>query len=43
MGLFLWRTPVERMDANIESVYNLEQNLKLQGYDLMKIPTRAAQ
>ena len=29
---------VERMDANIESVYNLEQNLKVQGYDLMKIP-----
>jgi hypothetical protein len=26
------------MDANIESVSNLEQNLKAQGYDLMKIP-----
>lgn len=28
----------ERMDANIESLYNLEENLKAQGYDLMKIP-----
>ena len=26
------------MDANIESLYNLEENLKTQGYDLMKIP-----
>jgi signal recognition particle receptor subunit beta len=26
------------MDANIESVSNLEQNLRIQGYDLMKIP-----
>ena len=28
----------ERMDANIESIWNLENNLKAQGYDLMKIP-----
>src|SRR5436190_1082925 len=28
----------ERMDANIESIYNLEENLKTQGYDLMKVP-----
>ena len=28
----------ERMDANIESLYNLEENLKAQGYDLMKVP-----
>jgi hypothetical protein len=28
----------ERMDANIESIYNLEENLKAQGYDLMKVP-----
>lgn len=28
----------ERMDANWESLDNLEQNLKAQGYDLMKIP-----
>ena len=26
------------MDANIESLYNLEENLKAHGYDLMKIP-----
>ena len=26
------------MDANIESLYNLEENLRAQGYDLMKIP-----
>ena len=28
----------ERMDANIESIFNLELNLKQHGYDLMKIP-----
>ncbi|MFN7947875.1 MAG: ADP-ribosylation factor-like protein [Blastocatellia bacterium] len=28
----------ERMDANIESLYNLEENLKAQGYDLARIP-----
>ena len=28
----------ERMDANIESIFNLEQNLKQHGYDLIKIP-----
>lgn len=28
----------ERMDANIESIFNLEQNLKQHGYDLAKIP-----
>ena len=26
------------MDANIESLYNLEENLRSHGYDLMKIP-----
>jgi len=26
------------MDANIESLYNLEENLRSQGYDLAKIP-----
>jgi signal recognition particle receptor subunit beta len=26
------------MDANIESLYNLEENLRSQGYDLMKLP-----
>ncbi len=28
----------ERMDANYESLWNLETNLKAQGYDLMKMP-----
>src|SRR5207244_10433282 len=28
----------ERMDANIESLYNLEENLRAHGYELMKIP-----
>jgi signal recognition particle receptor subunit beta len=28
----------ERMDANVESIFNLEQNLKQHGYDLAKIP-----
>jgi len=28
----------ERMDANLESLSNLEENLQSQGYDLMKIP-----
>ena len=26
------------MDANIESLYNLEENLQSQGYDLLKLP-----
>ena len=28
----------ERMDANIESIHNLEENLKEHGFDLMTIP-----
>lgn len=28
----------ERMDANIESLFNLELNLKQHGYELMKVP-----
>lgn len=36
--IFVADSQEERMDANIESINNLEQNLKLQGYDLMKIP-----
>jgi signal recognition particle receptor subunit beta len=28
----------ERMDANIEALFNLESNLKQHGYDLMKVP-----
>jgi signal recognition particle receptor subunit beta len=26
------------MDANIESLYNLEENLRAYGYELMKLP-----
>jgi hypothetical protein len=36
--IFVADSQVERMDANIESLHNLEQNLKSQGYDLMTIP-----
>ncbi|HJQ70328.1 MAG TPA: gliding-motility protein MglA [Blastocatellia bacterium] len=28
----------ERMDANVESLFNLEDNLKQHGYDLTKVP-----
>jgi hypothetical protein len=28
----------DRMDANVESLYNLEMNLKQHGYDLDKVP-----
>ena len=36
--VFVADSQEERMDANIESLYNLEENLQAQGYDLMKIP-----
>jgi mutual gliding-motility protein MglA len=36
--IFVADSQAERMDANFESVNNLEQNLKVQGYDLTKIP-----
>jgi len=36
--VFVADSQEERMDANIESLYNLEENLRTQGYDLMKIP-----
>ena len=36
--VFVADSQEERMDANIESLYNLEENLKAQGYDLMNIP-----
>jgi len=36
--IFVADSQSERMDANIESVSNLEQNPKVQGYDLKKIP-----
>jgi len=36
--VFVADSQEERMDANVESLYNLEQNLQTQGYDLSKIP-----
>ncbi|MBX7170513.1 MAG: GTPase domain-containing protein [Pyrinomonadaceae bacterium] len=36
--VFVADSQEERMDANIESLYNLEENLKSQGYDLLQIP-----
>ncbi|OGF67492.1 MAG: gliding-motility protein MglA [Candidatus Fischerbacteria bacterium RBG_13_37_8] len=36
--IFVADSQLERMEANEESVYNLEINLKEQGYDLMNIP-----
>ncbi len=36
--VFVADSQEERMDANIESMYNLEENLQSQGYDLVTIP-----
>jgi len=36
--VFVADSQEERMDANIESLYNLEENLRAHGYDLIKIP-----
>lgn len=36
--VFVADSQVERMEANIESLENLDENLKEQGYDLRKIP-----
>ncbi|HEY0545885.1 MAG TPA: GTPase domain-containing protein [Pyrinomonadaceae bacterium] len=36
--VFVADSQEERMDANIEAMYNLEENLQAQGYDLMAIP-----
>lgn len=36
--VFVADSQEERMDANIESLYNLEENLQTQGFDLMRIP-----
>jgi len=36
--VFVADSQEERMDANIESLYNLEENLEAQGFDLQKIP-----
>ncbi|HEY0656855.1 MAG TPA: GTPase domain-containing protein [Pyrinomonadaceae bacterium] len=36
--VFVADSQEERMDANIESLYNLEENLQTQGYNLMELP-----
>ncbi|HSF13958.1 MAG TPA: ADP-ribosylation factor-like protein [Vicinamibacteria bacterium] len=36
--IFVADSQRERMDANVESLRNLEQNLKAQGYDIRTIP-----
>jgi signal recognition particle receptor subunit beta len=36
--VFVADSQEERMDANIESLYNLEENLSAQGYDLNQLP-----
>ena len=36
--IFVADSQRERMDANVESLRNLEQNLKAQGYDIRNIP-----
>jgi signal recognition particle receptor subunit beta len=36
--VFVADSQEERMDANVESLHNLEENLRAQGYDLMKLP-----
>jgi signal recognition particle receptor subunit beta len=36
--VFVADSQEERMDANIESLYNLEENLKSQGYELQNLP-----
>jgi signal recognition particle receptor subunit beta len=36
--IFVADSQIERMDANVEAIENLQANLKAQGYDLMTIP-----
>jgi mutual gliding-motility protein MglA len=36
--VFVADSQEERMDANIESLYNLEENMESQGYDLAQVP-----
>ncbi len=36
--VFVADSQEERMDANIEALFNLEENLKANGYDLTKLP-----
>ena len=40
--IFVADSQVERMDANVESIDNLQINLKAQGYDLIADPLRPA-
>src|SRR6266704_1614717 len=37
--VFVADSQEERMDANFESLHNLEENLKSHGYELMKLPS----
>lgn len=36
--VFVADSQEERMDANIEALYNLQENLEAQGFDLMELP-----
>ncbi|HEX8072380.1 MAG TPA: GTPase domain-containing protein [Pyrinomonadaceae bacterium] len=36
--VFVADSQEERMDANIEALYNLQENLTVNGYDLLKVP-----
>lgn len=36
--VFVADSQEERMDANIEALYNLEENLRSHGYEMMRIP-----
>src|SRR5881409_3159760 len=36
--VFVADSQEERMDANVEAIDNLQENLQAQGYDLMKLP-----
>src|SRR6187455_443063 len=36
--VFVGDSQAERLEANLESMQNLQDNLKTQGYDLMQIP-----
>src|SRR3954466_756379 len=36
--VFVADSQEDRMDANLESLYNLEENLRTYGYELMKLP-----
>jgi signal recognition particle receptor subunit beta len=36
--VFVADSQEERMDANIEALYNLQENLQVNGYDLLRVP-----